>query len=544
MRSPIKALAWEIWQRGFKLASVVAGIAAICALVNHVVPDKRFLLRNFEAVYWLLMVVSLFLTFGIFHYAEHNRAKNWHGFPYRLFSLPVPTVILVACPILLGVISVESVYWIWAKLIFAPLGRTVSFWPAACLGAGMVCYQAIIWGLAGFRLTRIIVLALTGLLLADLGMVPLIEEIKIWPEKQLFRWATFILVLFSVVGAFAAWFSVERQRHGGGRGRARLRKALGRVLDRLPRRGKPFASAAAAQFWFEWRRGGHILPLCAASLLLLIFLPLSWFTRADHDSALWILGWAVLLPFVLSAVIGKGFVKPDFWSGDLSMPPFLAVRPFASGDLVVAKMKVAAVSVAMTWLLVLGFLSIYLPLWANTTELRELWQTLSLVYGAFAMSIIVVLSLIAAAILTWRLMVGSLWVGLSGSLRMFVGSAVLHVMIAVLLVWSVVWMGRLFWTHLNQLVHNFRWVGWAIVAAAVLKLCLASRSWDRITPGRTRKYLAAWWLATVCFIVFVLAVDPPFAALKHVLILAAFLPVPLARLGLAPSFLAKNRHRK
>src|SRR5215475_5758667 len=129
MHYPIQALVWDIWQRGRKIALVILALGVVCAAINHVVPDKRYLLRNFEAVYWVLMVLSVFLTFSVFHYAEHNRAKNWNGFPYRLFCLPVATSLLVACPMVLGVISVEAVYWFWAKLVFGPLGRVVSFWP-------------------------------------------------------------------------------------------------------------------------------------------------------------------------------------------------------------------------------------------------------------------------------------------------------------------------------------------------------------------------------------------------------------------------------
>jgi len=544
MRSPIIALVWEIWRRGFRFARPIAATIAICALINHVVPYKRYLLKNFEAVYWVLMVLSLFLTFGIFHYAEYNRSKNWHGFPYRLFCLPVPTVVLVACPMVLGLISVELVYWSWARLVFAPIGRTVSSWPAACVGVGMICYQAIVWGLAGFRITRILVLSFTGLLLANLGMAPLIDEIKIWPEKEIFFWAKLTLFAFSIIAALGAWFSVERQRRGGARGQMRLKKAIARLIDLLPRRSRPFGSAQAAQFWYEWRQGGQLLPICAGSMLLFIFAPVSWLTRADHDSALWIMGWAVALPLILSAVIGKGFVRINFWFSDASMPPFLAVRPFASGEFVVTKMKVAAVSVVLTWLVVVGFLSIYLPLWADTTQLRELWKSLLVVYGSLALCTIVLLGLMAGALLAWRFMVESLWVGLAGSLKMSIGSALMHIALAILAVWGVVRMERLFWTHVDEAIRNVQWIGWAMVAAAALKFCISFRSWEQITAARTHKYLAAWWLATVCLIALTVILDPPFRALKHALILAAFLPVPLARLGLAPGSLARNRHRQ
>ncbi len=86
------------------------------------------------------MVSSFFLVFGIFNYAEFNPGKNWHGFPYRLFTLPVPTRVLVACPMFLGVMAVSLVYLAWAKLVFAPLGKNLPPWPALVLGVGIICF--------------------------------------------------------------------------------------------------------------------------------------------------------------------------------------------------------------------------------------------------------------------------------------------------------------------------------------------------------------------------------------------------------------------
>ena len=243
-------------------------------------------------------------------------------------------------------------------------------------------------------------------------------------------------------------------------------------------------------------------------------------------------------------MIGKAFAKPDFWSADVSVPTFFAIRPLASGEIIVTKMKVAALSMIITWAFALGFLCSYLCLWANTVDLRELWRGLVLVYGSFSLCVILLLGVVALIVLSWRSMIGSFWVGLSGNLRLTIGSAVISAAMTVLLVWMVVQFSLHFWTHLDQTLRRLEWIGWALLALATLKLLLAFRSWNTIAADRTRKYLAAWWLGTICFILLVLALDPPFPALKHVLILAAFLPVPLARLGFAPGALAKNRHRK
>lgn len=206
LRSAAGALAWEIWQRGSWLGWIVIGITALCGVVAWTVPNKRPFADSFEAVYWFLMVCTIFLTFGIFHHAEHVRGKNWHGFPYRHFLLPVPTVVLVACPMILGLCSVELVYWIWAKLVFAPLGRAVIFWPALILGVAVLCHQAIIWSLAGFRILRLLVLSFTGFALLNFAMVPFILVVSGQRAETVFPVTALLLALMGLAACCGAWY--------------------------------------------------------------------------------------------------------------------------------------------------------------------------------------------------------------------------------------------------------------------------------------------------------------------------------------------------
>jgi hypothetical protein len=541
MRSPIAALTWEIWQRGRRSVWLVMGIIALCSLINLSVPAKVHAAENAEAVYIFLMVCSFFLVFGIFHYAELNPRKNWHGFPYRLFALPVPTWVLVALPMLLGVVSVELGYLAWAKLVFAPMGTSIALWPAAVLGAGIICYQALIWSLAGFRITRIVVLGLAGIVFMNIAMLPFFPELNPWPLEKLLTVLTCLLAGLAMGAFLGGWFSVEKQRRGGGRGRGWFKARIGQIIDALPRRRMGFASPAAAQFWFEWRRGGLLLPVCTVSVLLLIFVPVSWLTRTDPEATLLTLAWTLGLPLILAVVIGKGFAKPDFWSGDISLAPFLAVRPLASGEMVLTKMKVAVLSVAIAWLPILVFLGLWLPLWANTTQLKELWEAFLVLRGPLVVGAILVLFLLTAMVLTWRGMVGSLWVGLSGNMRHWVGAALLHAVAVGFAVWGVVfWVNHFAWGKLEAYVS---WLGWALALTAVLRLWIAAFCWQQISPGRVWRYILIWTGGTGSLVALGLLICPDIFWLKHLFILAALLPFPLARLGLAPRSLAKNRHR-
>ncbi|GEM_PF-2040976 len=541
MRSPLVALSWEIWRRGQWFAVGALGLLGLCAVLNLSGAGRAYVFTNFEPFYWLLMICSIFLVFGFLHYAEFNQKKNWHGFPYRLFTLPVPTWMLVACPMVLGVVCVELIYFGWARLVFAPAGRHAGFWPAAVLGVGLMCYQTIVWALGGFRMTRIITLALAGMLFMNLASLQFFLPYIPWPARQV--WCASILALTgTAIGAFVCGCHfVERQRRGGGRGRGWLKTQVGRITDVLPRRTRPFDSPAAAQFWFEWRRAGMLLPVCTVAALVLLFAPVSWLTRHDAGATLLTLGWALVLPLILAGVIGKGFAKPDLWSPDLALPPFLAVRPLTSEEMVVTKLKVAALSITMAWLALLVFLALWLPLWANLAQLKDLWNSGLALRGVASLGAILFLLVVTATLLTWTLVVSNLWVALSGNKRWFVvhgilGTAILGIEISAI----VFWVKHFNWKYAEQYVSG---LGWALVLAVVSKLWLAVFTWRRNSPNRALQYVIFWACASGCFVALGLLVCPNLFWLKHLVILAALLPVPLARLGLAPLSLEKNRRR-
>ena len=428
------------------------------------------------------MVCTFFLVFGIFHFAEFNPRKNWHGFPYRLFTLPVPTWLLVGVPMVLGLISVEIVYLAWAKLVFAPLGNDITFWPAASLGSGIICYQALVWSLAGFRITRILSLGFAGIVFLQLAIMPFASELFHVNQPEVVTTLTFLFPALAFAAFLGGWFSVERQRRGGGRGRGWLKLQIAKLVDILPRREKSFASPTAAQFWFEWRRAGLLLPISVGSVLLLIFIPISWFTRTDPSSTLFTLGWALALPIILATVIGKGFAKPDFWSADMAVPPFLAVRPLASGEMIVTKMKVAALSVAISWLLVLAFLGLWLPSWPNSSDLKDLWGALAIIHNSLLLYAILGLLLLLLMLLSWRAMVSSFWIGLSGNTKRFVSAALLHTIAFSILIWAIV-----FWVNhfdSKQLERYISWLSLTLILAVLLKLWLAAFAWKKsATPN-------------------------------------------------------------
>jgi hypothetical protein len=343
-----------------------------------------------------------------------------------------------------------------------------------------------------------------------------------------------------------------------------LRKRADQIQDLLPRRRSAFASAAAAQFWFEWRRSGLLLPGLVAAILLLVVGPLSWHLRDEAAIVLWILPQTLAMPVFLAAAMSKGFSKPDFWNANLALPSFVATGPMATGDLVVAKLKTAALSAAVTWALVLAFLCLWLNLWAKVDQLSMIRIGFWMVYGhsVYPQYAIAALLLGACMLLTWKFLVNGFCIGLSGNRKLFVGSAVAYCLVAIIGISAFAWLlnhDRQFMAWVrhdpNELLRVFEWI---VVVAILAKFWLAAFSWRRISWRRTWRYLLLW-LGTTLLLTFLarllwangcltltlmsvldfLPLDP--YRLECFLILISLLTVPLARLGFAPSALAGNR---
>jgi hypothetical protein len=560
-------LIWELWRRNRKAIGAAIGLAICGLLLNSflaaanemsVARDRRL------TIHVLLMFVSLIFVFAAFNYTEFNLQREWTGFPYRLFTLPVPTFVLVSLPLLLGVASVELLFWFWVKSVFSPGEVSNPGWIAVLLGSFMVCYQLILWSLAGFKILRLILLGLAGVGFIGIGFAPgfaALNSSNLFSERNL----RLLMAFVAFCAFFAAWMCVARQRAGGGRRRNWFILAIDALTDILPRRRALFKSPAHAHFWLEWRRNGYLLPLSVGALLLTVIAPLSWKTRADPDLTLWILTWTIATPMILALPIGKGFSKPDFWSSDLALSSFTSVRPLATGDMIVIKLKVAALSALISWSLLVGFLSIWIAGWADLSSLTMIRVAFWMVHGhsAFPQQLIAALLLLAAMLLTWKFLVNGLWIGLSGSKKLFLGSALTY---SLILFGGVIGLAilanhdRAFLAWLRNGPNQLLSIINTVVATSVIgKLWLAARSWRLVQPKQTRRFLVAWLTVAFCLIILVrllwadgtliLALMALFEfhpldpiRLRNFLLLAALLSIPLARLGLARSSLARNRH--
>jgi hypothetical protein len=226
------------------------------------------------------------------------------------------------------------------------------------------------------------------------------------------------------------------------------------------------------------------------------------------------------------------------------------VRPLTAEDLVAIKIKVAAASAGAAWLAVCVFVVAWLSLWGNADALSQLavqwWafyaQSVAAVYAGGALIVV------AGILLTLRFLVIRLWTGMSGSFPLFTAS-VLSLLIAAI-AWMVFDGTRLPDWVLADPAH-MAIVVWMLAIAVAAKYWLVAYSWRRATTRYARPMLLLWAAGTLCFLTLLLLVANVvriYVALdvyrfQSLMILVALLAMPLGRLGLVPTHLARNRHR-
>jgi hypothetical protein len=498
-----------------------------------------------DASSYLPMGFSIFLIFVFCNFTESDRRARFTGFPSRLFAYPVPTRTLVAAPILFGVAAVTAVYVAWAKLVFTALGRELPLgWPILYLATGMICFQAVIWSLARFRLTRLLALGFGGAALAVGWLGFSKEEGANLPahSKLCLALATTAVAAFGL-----AWFAVESQRRGARGEWQGWRKLVEWLTDALPRHHRRFASRNAAQFWFEWKRHGKLVPLMTAGVLLLIMAPAPFFAPLRAGTTMFALVWILVLPLLLAFALGKGFGKADLWSKEPGLPLFLAAKPLSNTEWIGAKMKAAALAAITSWLITLVLTAIWLWLWCDCSFLAGWRRTAETFYPGSVLYALPALCFGIMVVLTWRLFVGSLYIGFSGK-AWLLGTAACGVVLVFLASPAI---GAGLTTYPGAVFRFLQspWLPWALAGlfagkvVAVLALAHLAHRRGWVTGRALARYVAVWLMASGFLLLAVWLLTPVHGWMRWLLSLLALLVVPLLRPVFAPMALARNRWR-
>jgi hypothetical protein len=543
--SPAAAVGWEFRQRHRRGLIVLIGYALVLAVIKLVVLARGFPINlespeSFAVVVMLPLTATFTYSLAVFSYGlDGDIAARQSMYPARKFTQPVTTSALAWWPMLYGTAAMVILwlgtrqFGLWPSGIDVPL-----MWPALLAASLLAWTQALTWMPYPLQGLRIVV---TVLLLGTIDSIALVAlQYKAHESMMLGIIAPQIPLAYLV-----ARFAVARARRGevpDWRGAFAWLTQSARLTSR---RREPFRSAASAQAWFEWRRYGSSLPAWVA-ILLPFELVLLW-AAPDNTALIFTILVGVLLtpPFMASvAAVAVSKSSPDV--GDsYGVTPFIATRPLTDVELVAAKLKMAIGSTLLAWLLLLLSITLALELSGTSAVVLERWRAFTGVVGTLRAVVALLLILAGCIATTWRQLVQSLYIGLTGRASLIQGSVLLVLGFFFLFGPFAEWIidsGRLgeLWSALPLIFAILAGVKMFAAAGIILRLYQA-----RLLSDRALVTGAGLWCVAVLTLygVLVWLLDTPHFP-HYVLMLLAILAIPLARLSAAPLALASNRHRR
>ena len=530
MHSPAAAIAWEFHGRHRWGLRAVAGYILVLAFVRFFVVPPGTRIEFADAQNFALAVVvpitSSFLYFlAVFTFGlSGDIAGRQSMYPSRMFTLPVTTAALAGWPMLYGTATV-IVLWLSTRLlsIWPSNAEIPVYWPALLAASLLAWTQALTWMPYPLRGLRV---ALTMVWLAVIDAIVLIAlELKASETTMLLLLAPHVPLAY-----FAAKFAVSRARRGDVPDWTLFARSTVAAVRR------PFASAARAQEWFEWRQHGRSLPILVAIILPLALSMLFLFSDTP------VVVGETLVAVLLTPPLMATFVAASAGSG---FPPFLATRPMSDVALIAPKLKVAMWSTLAAWMLVILAIPIALQ-WSGTTYVvTDVARGMSGTFGVPRAIAIAALVLVTLVLSTWKRLVQSLYIGMSGRPWM-VKTSVFGTLVLL-----AVGVPLLMWILENRAATARVWsaLPWLLVSFAGLKLVAASmvatRLYDsKLLSARTLVLVAISWNVLVFALYgLMLWIVPELVVRSYVIVLVAILMVPFARVSAAPLALAWNRHR-
>src|SRR5712691_1551892 len=526
MRSPAIAIAWEFRRRHrwglIALAVYLLALATIKLLILEPGGGVNF---EDDLSFALVVVVPLTATFmyflAVFSFGlAGDLAARESIYPARMFALPVTTTALAGWPMLYGTAVMASLWLATALFARWPWEIGLTWMPYALPGL------------------RVIV---TVLWLAALDAVVLLAIHYHAPEPLMVA----ILAPQLPLAYFSACFAVARARRGDVPDSRGMFARLGQIADDLKHRRDHFSSPARAQVWLEWRRHGRSLP-ALVGILLPFELALLWLAKDAPAFVFEILFLALITPPFMAAFTAWTVSQPNPQVRDsYGVPPFIATRPLTSAELIAAKLKMAMWSALAAWLLVLVAMPLALE-WSGTwSVVTERARRMNDAIGTPRAATVVLLILAGFIVATWKQLVQSLHIGLTGREWLVKGSVLLTLTLLILCGPIVEWIID------TRSVQRALWDALPLILASLVGIKMSAAAWiatrldrSRLLGDRALVLGAACWLVAVLALYGVLVwfFSTPFVA-HYLLALIAILAVPLARLSAAPLALAWNRHR-
>ena len=555
MRTPAIALAWELWHRHSRRLLAVIGLFLAFALIypllcaatgfNPSSPNpldetvKMFQTPGFSGFTshrflasllflfllcgpWLAMIVSLLCVTWMFSLVELDPKTKALTFPVRLFTLPVSTPFLSWSLLLSGMVAIVVLHGCWIHFVRLPQVEMFQTYES-CLGwlTLLALAQGLVWALDGWPNTRMLLI------------VAVFFCFLFSPMQRNFFQSPYVLPPLFILGVALARVGMQKVRHGQWQAWVAPMAWVTRRARAELKGVRRFGSPARAQMWFEWRRQTRPMCLFAAGLVLVpvaILLVLRvWFGRPLQDNDLsaitcYLLGVPLFVHFAFA-------ISPS--KTDL---PFLLNRPLTNGELMMPKLKAAAISTVIAWGLVLAALCA-LPWLGNFFGVLHSFPPAG--WAVLGIGLI---------FLTWRFIPVSLGFAWSGNRRL----ADMSIWIMLVLYFPA---GMILaaWAQDEALWNWFCRVLPCLLACLVaLKGLLAfvafriARKRRLLSRSELVGYLSVWGVivAVLLVILAVMAwvIPPPHRGTILGWALGIVLLVPLARIGFCPIALAWNRH--
>ncbi len=254
----------------------------------------------------------------------------------------------------------------------------------------------------------------------------------------------------------------------------------------------------------------------------------------------------LLTPPLMAGFVAATVSRPNPHAPDsYGVTPFTATRPLSSTALIAAKLKVTILSTLAAWLLVLIAIPLGLTISGTLPVVIERVNEGIEAFGMPRVIVVLLLGILGLAASTWKRLVNSLFIDLTGR-EWVIKSSVLLVLFFLVIIWPI---GR--WLHddgeaLTALLDALPWILAALVCVKMSAAAwIARRLYDRgLVSDRVLVTGAAAWLGAVFALYGLFAwfwTTPQVA--RYFLLLVAILEIPLARVSASPLALAWNRHR-
>ena len=554
MRSVPLALFWDFSRRGWwqtLLAQItVLGLAAI---VYSSLQQSGTVDHEAGRGLYVVLVAIVFV-------AATGAELAAHGDPRRQYLLPLSNWSLAGVSVLPGSAIVAGMYALTAAVLNACFDVGWPVWgTAACFAAGFASIRAAAQIAGSGRLARFLAWCCIGIPLANWWRARFRGGWFLAPETMwtTVTWGEWVSIGLVMVIAFVAMaHAIARERRGDAAWLASVEASARRVWTRSPASRKmpgfyaarrspmPFRSDRAAQFWFEWRQKGLILPatLAAFTAFLVVGCVCGVFQNPEYELLHGLLGYGIVFaPIALVAGLVLGHI--DLPQANAECGTLLGTRPMSNAALSMALLKVEAASLLLTWglwaAITLGA-TVLLYVQQGAAPVLDLWtdhgrfQPQYAAMGSWYAVKLVVVALIAA----WIPLTLASALVLTGRRHWTIGCVVATVPVFL----GVIYLSEL---HNNgvRIVSEAAWqLGWGGTAAIVTVASFVHARRKRLIDGSTCGAALAGWLA-LCALGAGVSWWLQSTQAAYAVFAAGVFSLTVTPLAMGPVALAWNRHR-